>query len=395
MYSLLRELGQRHKVTFVCYTVRKSVPPETREALTPYTTQAVILSEKSHPEPWLVRAVGEIPFVGIRARDRWRKQRTLEGLKRAVRDFARKEDFDVVLCGGGYTVEAAEGLKLPMVIDFCDTSSARYLGEMRHAPLIRRPVIFLRYLATRRSEIKAAHLTPHVTFSSERDRNALLGPAATCEILQQGIDYDYWRASGVEHEENCVVFTGAMDYSPNDDGAHFLIKQVLPLVRKAVPNIKTLIVGRDPLPGLIEAAKPLSDVTVSGTVPDVRPYLERASVYVAPLRFASGVQNKVVEAMAMGLPVVTTPVVADGLVWDGALAPVIVVKQAFEIAEQIVRLLNDAEERARLGQSGREFVVKHCSWSRSAEKLERMCVAAIETYPAKAKSLLETEKQCA
>jgi glycosyltransferase involved in cell wall biosynthesis len=316
-------------------------------------------------------------------------------MSNTARQLVGKEKFDVVLFGGRYTLPAAEGLKLPMVVDCCDTHSARFLGEMWHTRWIRRPVVLLRYLVMRRMEMKAAHLTPYVTFISERDRRALLGPSATCEILQQGVDYDYWHRSGSESEPNCIVFSGAMDYSPNDDGAQFLINRVLPLVRQAIPNIKTMIVGRDPLPALTKAAEPYPDVTVTGTVPDVRPYLERAAVYVAPLRFASGVQNKVLEAMAMELPVVTTPVVADGLVWDGVRAPVIVAKHAFDIAEQIIRLLNDAKERARLGQQGREFVVEHCRWSRSADKLESMCLAAAKSGAAGAESLLQAERQCA
>lgn len=395
VYSLLRELGQRHEITFVCLTQRKTVPTETTEALAPYTKSVTIHSEWSHPEPWLVRAVARIPFVGWRIQDSWRKRRAAEDMSNTARQLVDKEKFDVVLFGGRYTLPAVERLNLPMVVDCCDTNSARFLGEMRYARWIRRPVIFVRYLVTRRLEIKATHLTPYVSFISERDRRALLGPSAACEILQQGVDYDYWRRSGSENEPNCIVFTGAMDYSPNDDGAQFLVKRVLPLVRQAIPNIKTMIVGRDPLPGLTQAAQPYPDVIVTGAVPDIRPYLERATVYLAPLRFASGVQNKVLEAMAMQLPVVTTPVVADGLVWDGARAPVIVAKRADELAEQIIRLLNDAKERERLGQQGREFVVEHCRWSRSADKLESMCAVAAKSGATDTKSLLHVERQCA
>jgi glycosyltransferase involved in cell wall biosynthesis len=395
VYSLLRELGQRHEIAFVCLTQRKTVPPETLEALAPYTTSVTIHSEWSHPDPRLVRLIARVPFIGWRIQDSWRKRRVAEDMHITARQLVDKERFDVVLLGGRYTIPAVEGLNLPMVVDCCDTHSARFLGEMRHARWIRRPVIFARYLLMRRLELKAAHLTPHVFFISERDRRALLGPSAACEILQQGVDYDYWRKADSERESNCIVFTGAMNYSPNDDGAQFLIKRILPLVRQTVPNIKTMIVGRDPLPGLSEAAEPHPGVTVTGSVPDIRPYLERATVYVAPLRFASGVQNKVLEAMAMRLPVVTTPVVADGLVWDGMRAPVIVAKRADEIAGQIVRLLNNPGERAILGEQGREFVVEHCCWSRSAEKLERMCLAAAKAGAAQAESLLHPERQCA
>jgi glycosyltransferase involved in cell wall biosynthesis len=395
VYSLLRELGQRHEIAFVCLTRRKTVAAESIEALAPYTTSITVHSEWDHPEPWLVRVAARIPFLGWRIQDSWRKRSAIRDMNNTARQLIAKEKFDVIVLGGQYTAPAAKGLNLPMVFDCCDTNSARFLGETRYARWWRRPVIFARYLLTRRLELKAAQLSRHITFISARDRRAMLGPSATCEILPQGVDYDYWHRTKSVSDSKCIVFTGAMDYSPNDDGAQFLIKQVLPLVRQAVPSVKTMIVGRDPLPDLVKAAKPYSDITITGMVPDIRPYLERATVYVAPLRFASGVQNKVLEAMAMELPVVTTPVVADGLVWDGARAPVVVAKRACDVAEQIVGLLNDTRRRARLGQQGREFVVEHCSWKRSTEILEGMCVAAAKSGESTPQALVHAERQCA
>lgn len=395
VYSLLRELGRRHQITFVCLTRRKSVPSETIDALSPYTTSVSIHSEWSYAEPWRVKAVANVPFLGPRVQERWRKRRAVADMNLTVKQLCEKENFDVLLFGGRYTLPALKNLNVPLVVDCCDAHCGRFLGEMRHAPLIRRPLIFLRYLLMRRLERKVAGLSPYVSFISERDRKVLLGPAATSEILQQGVDYNYWQRSSSAGDQNCIVFTGAMDYSPNDDAARFLIDEVLPLVRQAIPKIQVQIVGRDPLPALMNAAQPFSDTTVTGAVPDMRPYLERAAVYVAPLRFASGVQNKVLEAMALELPVVTTPVVADALVWDGVRAPVVVAKRADEIAEQIIRLLNDSERRSSLGQQGREFVVEHCRWSRSAEKLESMCTAAAMSAPARYGAPVHVEKQCA
>jgi glycosyltransferase involved in cell wall biosynthesis len=131
------------------------------------------------------------------------------------------------------------------------------------------------------------------------------------------------------------------------------------------------------LPELVNMAQRYPDVTVTGAVDDIRPYLERADVFVAPLRFASGVQNKVLEAMSMEVPVVTTPVVAAGLCVDDVEPQLVIGRTAEEIAARIVRLLAHAEERARLSTEGRRFVEAHCSWCRSAKKLEELCVAAV------------------
>jgi glycosyltransferase involved in cell wall biosynthesis len=167
-----------------------------------------------------------------------------------------------------------------------------------------------------------------------------------------------------------------MSYPPNADAAMFLLETILPRVRRAFPDLEVLIVGRDPSPQLVKTAQHYGDVTVTGTVNDVRPYLERADVFVAALRFASGVQNKVLEAMAMQVPVVTTPVVAAGLLADGIEPQLVIGETTEEIADGIIRLLANAEERARLSAEGRRFVEAHCSWSLCAEKLQKLCLAA-------------------
>ena len=133
-------------------------------------------------------------------------------------------------------------------------------------------------------------------------------------------------------------------------------------------------------PALIKKARHHSDVTVTGFVDDLRPYLEGATVFAAPLRYGSGTQNKVLEAMAMEVPVITTPLVAAGLRVDGGEAPPVVVTDGENsFAESIVSLLRQEKERSRLAIGGRQFMENHFTWSRSAEQLEKMCLAAAQT----------------
>jgi glycosyltransferase involved in cell wall biosynthesis len=167
-----------------------------------------------------------------------------------------------------------------------------------------------------------------------------------------------------------------MSYAPNEDAALRLVDEVLPRVRRAVPEAEVVIVGREPSARLRERAA-LPGVHVTGFVPDVRPFLAAATVFAAPLRFASGVQNKVLEALAMGVPVVTTPEVADGLRVDAACqAPVLVADDPRELAERIVKLLGQPALRERLGREGRRFVEEHFDWERSARRLEQLCQRA-------------------
>jgi glycosyltransferase involved in cell wall biosynthesis len=177
-----------------------------------------------------------------------------------------------------------------------------------------------------------------------------------------------------------------MNYAPNEDAALYLIDKILTLVRRSLPQLEVLIVGRDPAPALMQKARQSPNVTVTGFVDDMRPYLERATVFAAPLRYGSGIQNKILEAMAMAVPVITTTIAADGLRVDGAGEPPVHVadgEKAF--AERLLHLLADQKERDRLSAEGRRFVENHFIWSRSAKKLEEMCRAAAGTNGAATK----------
>jgi glycosyltransferase involved in cell wall biosynthesis len=172
-----------------------------------------------------------------------------------------------------------------------------------------------------------------------------------------------------------------MNYAPNEDAALHLIDGILPRVRRSIPDAELLVVGRDPTPALLERSRRLPGVTVTGFVEDLRPYLERAAVCAAPLRFGAGVQNKILEAMAMEVPVATTSIAAAGLRVDGAGEPPLCVADDEErFAASLVRLLQDPEERARLAREGRRFVEDHFVWARQAEELEKLCHEAVREW---------------
>ena len=380
-FHLLRLIGQRHAVTFLCLSKHEQVPPETVLALKQYVERIAIFRTCSAPNPKWSKMFALIPILGWRLREFLNTRWTVKRIEKFVRDLLQQQErFDVVLFHGREALPVLDRVEVPIVVDCGDTNCARILQEMRQARFLLRPRLFFNYIRERQLEGRLARITPYRSFISVRDRENLLGTSDRSEIVPQGVDYDYWRRSLPPSRRNCIVFSGVMSYHPNADAALFLLDSILPLVRKVCPQLEILIVGRDPSSKLVKIAKRYSDVTVTGAVDDVRPYLERADVFVAALRFASGVQNKVLEALAMEIPVVTTPVVAAGLVVDGVEPQVVIGRNAEEIAACIVRLLGNSEERARLSMEGRRFVEAHYTWSRSAEKLEKLCRAAAESH---------------
>jgi len=189
-------------------------------------------------------------------------------------------------------------------------------------------------------------------------------PGAVVEVVPNGVTLP---PAGAVSDEPVLAFLGAYDATSNVAAAQILVEAVLPLVRSRMPDTKVLLVGRDPPP----AVRAL-DAVVTGTVPDVAAALRRASIFVAPMWSGSGVKNKVLEAMAAGLPVIASPLAVQGIsVGEG----VVVGGSADELADLVVGLLRDPERRRRLGQANRDRAAE-LSWARSADALERVWACA-------------------
>lgn len=370
-YHFLRILGGRHRVTLVALS-KTPVPDEVLDELRSYTERVVIVD--ASPE----RAAPGRSAPWARLAKARRHQQAVAEMKTTLHALARETPFDVVLLHGTRLHRVLKGLPpVPVVIDLCDASTLRLRRGLMHGALTEMPVRLFRYWEMRRLESRLAAGARHIAFISGRDRDALMGTRPGGIVVPNGVDLAYWRRTtpaGARH----LIFTGVMDYPPNADAALYLVTRLLPQIRRAVPETEAIIAGRDPLPALVRAARRQPGVTVTGSVEDLRPYLERAAVFVAPLRFASGMQNKLLEAMAMELPVVTTPVAADGLRVDGAEPPPLRVgERAEDLVRHVIDLLQNADERHRLGVMGRTFVLRHFEWEHGARLLERLCVDAV------------------
>jgi sugar transferase (PEP-CTERM/EpsH1 system associated) len=172
------------------------------------------------------------------------------------------------------------------------------------------------------------------------------------------------------NEQPVLVFTGAMDYYANIDGVVWFTKEVLPLIKKEIPDVQFFIVGSNPTKEVIELSGK-NGVTVTGYVPDTREYLRRATVAVVPLRIARGIQNKILEAMAMGLPVVATPQAFEGIEAKPD-RDLILGENVEKIAEGVLKLMREAPLRKSLGDSARIVIENNYCWTKNLEKLNNI-----------------------
>jgi sugar transferase (PEP-CTERM/EpsH1 system associated) len=265
---------------------------------------------------------------------------------------------------------------LAMLVDFVDVDSAKW---SEYASAHRWPMSWLyrregeRLLAHERSVAQRARRSFFVT-DGEAALFRRLAPqsAGSVETMGNGVDAGYFspdpeRASPFEADELPLVFTGAMDYWPNVDAVSWFASDVLPTLRKAWPTLRLHIVGRHPSPAVRRLAGPATLVT--GTVPDVRPYLQHAAVVVAPLRLARGIQNKILEAMAMERPVVASSACVAAL--DASPGKeLIAAADGVEFSRSISALLGDAELARAMGRAGRQRVLKSYAWQAQLARID-------------------------
>jgi glycosyltransferase involved in cell wall biosynthesis len=190
-------------------------------------------------------------------------------------------------------------------------------------------------------------------------------------VIPNGVQVTFFSPLQIEAVPNTIVMTGNMRALDTVTSIQWFLLHVLPLIRRAIPSATVEIVGRDPLPSLGALARQVQGVRLRGYVPDIRPHLARASIYAAPLRLGSGVKNRILEAMAMGKAVITTPLGARGLVAQpGRDLLTVLSEQRF--ADATIELLSDPSRRIAIGKAAREVVVAHHSWDAVGERVDSL-----------------------
>jgi sugar transferase (PEP-CTERM/EpsH1 system associated) len=365
-YNILRELGRHHAVTFFSfYGAHAHDAHHELEKLFPvFCVPLKLPASNSAAElrDYLANLFSHEPYnVTKYCRPEVRKQ--LAGV-------LQRENFDVIVCD--FLTPAAVipwDWPCPKVIF---THNVEALIWRRHYQVARNPLWkALSWYEWRRMSAAERHYlrrADHVLAVSENDRAAFgtfLDPGKL-SVIQTGVDVDYFEPMPDSEQPNSLVFTGSMDWLPNEDGVAYFFREILPLIRQQVPDVSVRIVGRNPSAALQSLAARQVHVELTGWVEDVRPSLARGAVCIVPLRIGSGTRLKIFEAMAMGKAVVSTSIGAEGLpVRPGE--NIVLADDPGAFAQSVGSLLRDATRRREIGRAARKLVAENYSWARIAE----------------------------
>jgi sugar transferase (PEP-CTERM/EpsH1 system associated) len=294
-------------------------------------------------------------------------------LKGALRKAFQQRSYDrvYVYCSAmGQYLDGIAG-QIPIVTDFVDVDSDKWrqYAAFRSWPF---SAIYRREGATLRNyERQIIERSSCVIVTTEREARLAqqISDATPIHVIPNGVDTEYFKPSATRADTSVptIGFVGDMRYFPNEQAVTHFTRVVLPLVRQRVPAARFCIVGRNPTPA-VQKLGAIDGVEVSGFVPDVRPHLARMHVSVAPFAIAAGIQNKILEAMARGLPVVGTSRAVQGLSAFVAGA-VDCADKAEEMATKIADLLLDPELARAKGLEGRSRVIRDYHWGQSLERL--------------------------
>jgi sugar transferase (PEP-CTERM/EpsH1 system associated) len=296
-------------------------------------------------------------------------------LRRLIAQEAAREPFDLAMCYSSSTL--AYALAAPArarVADLVDVDSAKWAAYAADAPWPKRWLYRREAAGVARLERRALAECDAVVLVSAAEARSLAAEGGNVLAVSNGVDAEHFRPDAVQPADlgpKSLVFTGTMDYRPNVDGVCWFVRRVWGELKRREPALTFAIVGRDPAPAVSRLVQ-APGVIVTGTVPDVRPYLAAASVAVCPLRIARGIQNKILEAMSMGRAVVSSAQGLEGLEL-AAGAEVVQADSAEEWIARVGRLLASEEEQRSLGAAARRCVLERYTWAAQMAPLVSLC----------------------
>jgi sugar transferase (PEP-CTERM/EpsH1 system associated) len=343
---------------------------EAGAGLTSYCSR--VITQRISAPAALARMVARLPTVAPSSMGYFYSP----GLARQIAAELARTRFDLIFvhCAfvAAYVSEVASAKKL---LDFGDMDSQKWLAYAKARAFPLSLSYYLDGIKLQRAEARLATKFDLCTCTTRSELEVLqrYDTGVAVDWFPNGVDTEYFSPGHATYRPDAVCFIGRMDYYPNQEGVVAFCRDVLPLIRARRPQVTFSIVGAAP-PSRIRELGSLPGVTVTGSIPDVRPYVQASAVSVAPLVIARGTQNKILEAMAMGVPTVASVAAAGGIDAEPD-RHLFTASSPQEFAAAVLHVLENPGERARIAAAARARVLSHHSWAHSMAKLDRLVEA--------------------
>jgi sugar transferase (PEP-CTERM/EpsH1 system associated) len=376
-FNMIRHLhAAGHRVT-VCSLARSAAEADESKGIAPFCT-AFHIGRVAEPAQ-AARMVARLPLTTPSSMGYFYSPE----LARTVDRLLASQRWDLILVHCSSVAQYVEHVTgVPKILDFGDMDSQKWFDYARHKPFPLSLGYRLEGAKMLRAEKRLAGRFDLCTATTRAEWETLesYGTGAATDWFPNGVDTEFFAPTDGAYDADTISFVGRMDYYPNQECMQRFCSDVWPALHARRPALKLAIVGADPSPA-IRALADLPGVTVTGSVPDVRPHVRGTALMVAPLAIARGTQNKLLEAMAMGVPVVTSRIAAGGVDAEAG-QHLLTADSPGEMAETILRVIESSGERARLAQAGRERMLSRHSWSGSMRRLDGIIERCLRGAPA-------------
>ena len=384
-YNMLKQLKRSCRITYITLD-DGSADNRSRELASEYCHELVCIPHQ-HREKFtpgfyvdlMLNLASDLPYAI--------KKYESAAMRHEIASRLAAKRFDVLVCDFlAPAVNVPPGIDCPSVLFQHNVEAMiwkRHVEVQTNAA--KKAYLARQWQKMRAFEGKMCPLFDCVIAVSREDRELMQQEYEVQQIydVPTGVDTTYFRPTGQQTpRSNNLVFTGSMDWLPNEDAIRYFTEQIMPRIKAEVPGVTLMVVGRDPYPGLVELSKRDSSVIVTGRVEDVRPFIEEADVYIVPLRIGGGTRLKIFEAMAMEKPIVSTSIGAEGLpVSNGKELLLADTPESFAAA--VIKLLQQESLRAELGKRAAATVREKFGWDKVAERFAEICERVIASKPLK------------
>lgn len=381
-YNMLKELKREHEVTYLTLD-DGSASDEDKKNASEYCHQLVCIPH-ARREKFTPGFYYELLLNLVSSNAYAIKKYESRAMRREIVERDRQGAFDLLVCDFlAPAVNVPADLTTPAVLFQHNVEAMIWKRhyEVQSNP-VKKAYLYGQWQKLRRFEREMCRRFDSVIAVSADDREQMkdeYGAEAVFDV-PTGVDVEFFQPNNaVKPVPNSLVFTGSMDWLPNDDAIRYFTREIMPLIKNKVKDVTLTVVGRNPAPALVDLSKEDPSLIITGRVDDVRPYMENAAAYIVPLRIGGGTRLKIFEAMAMEKAVVSTTVGAEGLPLTNGVE-LLLADEPATFADAVVRVVTDSAYANDLGQRAASVVRENFGWRQVTERFISIC-GKTETHP--------------